>query len=302
MIRGPNDAADRLDVLLRASNPIERSNLATPAIGSALDELGAAITSRRAPVATRRRSLRRPRTVVVVAAVVATATVAAAAGLSAHTGQFQPTRQQIADASPGDAARMQSELAMGGPGEFLDPAAPDFRDVALQVGSDIRYPQGYESWRDFLISDEIRTADGATESSGALHGWFAASAFCAWVQDWRQAEIAGDTARAGYAAQVISQAPGWKAVTDEDPNPDTSVPGDMGSTYSLFGWMLPYRQAVLAGDRAGVEDLLASGYGDKCWTSDPDWRAQLSAHPDWGRLPQGKMAQKYEQFLADERS
>jgi hypothetical protein len=66
--------------------------------------------------------------------------------------------------------------------------------------------------------------------------------------------------------------------------------------------MLPYRDAVLAGDRARVEDLLASGYGDKCWTSDPGWRAQLSAHPEWGRLSQGEMAQKYEQFLADERS
>lgn len=55
----------------------------------------------------------------------------------------------------------------------------------------------------------------------------------------------------------------------------------MGSTkYTLFGWMLPYRDAVLAGDRAGVERLLARGYGDKCWTSDPDWMAQIAAHPE----------------------
>ena len=305
MVLDPKDAADRLDVVLEASNPVDRSRLATPAIDEALDALGVAITNRRQPVAARwrTRSVRRPRTVVAVAAVlVGTATVATA-GLSAHTGQFQPTQEQIASASPSEAARMRSELAMGGPGEFLDPSAPDYRDVALQIASDIPYPRGYESWRDFLISDEIQHADGGTESSGALHGWFAASAFCAWVQAWRQADIAGNASASAQAEQVISQATGWKAVTDEDPHTDTSVPGDLGSTnYSLFGWMLPYRDAVLAGDRARVEDLLASGYGDKCWTSDPDWRAQLSAHPEWGRLSQGEMAQKYEQFLADERS
>jgi hypothetical protein len=76
----------------------------------------------------------------------------------------------------------KAEQAMGGPGEALNPAAHDFRAVALEIASDIRYPDRYGSWRDFLISREIRFADdGALESTGALHGWFAASAFCAWV-------------------------------------------------------------------------------------------------------------------------
>jgi hypothetical protein len=66
---------------------------------------------------------------------------------------------------------MRSELAMGGPGEFLNPAAPDFREVALGIASDVLYPPGYGSWRGLVITDEIAHADGSgTESSGALHG------------------------------------------------------------------------------------------------------------------------------------
>jgi hypothetical protein len=298
--------SDQLDFLIEACDPVQRSTLGTKAIERHLDEIGTGITSRSRPErsAPPRGLLKgRPRVTIVVAAVVATTgTVAAAAELSAHTGVFQPTPQQIASASPEDAARMESELAMGGPGEFLDPSAPDYRSVALQIASDIPYPQGYESWRDFLISQEIRYADGGTESSGALHGWFAASAFCSSVQAWRQADLAGDTGAASRAALVISEAPGWTAVTDEDPHPDASVPGDQGSTYSLFGWMLPYRDAVLASDRSRVEHLLATGYGDKCWTSDPEWSAQLGAHPEWRSLSPDELEQMYEEFLAMVRS
>jgi hypothetical protein len=297
---------DDLDRHLNESDPVRRSSLSNEGVNRALDDLGAAIAGlpRRARAPARRRKRSRSRAVVILAAVfAATATVAAAAGLSAHTGRWQPTPQQIASASPEDAARMQSEVDMGGPGELLDPTAPDYRDVALQVASDIPYPHGFDSWRDYLISREIQTADpGGVESSGALHGWFAASAFCAWIQDWRRADLSGDTGTAADAAHVISAAPSWEAVTDEDPHPDPSVPGDFGTTYSLFGWMLPYRDAVLAGDRAGVEHLLASAYGDKCWTSDPDWSARIADHPEWRALSPSEMAQKYEQYLADLRS
>jgi hypothetical protein len=288
MIHDEKRARNEVDALLAACDPVERSALAGDDLESTLDEIGAAITarSRRASAATWRPRLARRRTALIVgAAVVAIgAAVASAAILSAHTGRF-PTR---------------AEEAMGGPGEALNPAAPDFREVALEVASDIPYPAGYESWRDFLISDEIRTDAGeGLVSTGALHGWFAASAFCAWVRTWRQADLAGDARAAGRAAQMISEATGWKAVTDEDPHPDPSVPGDGGfMQYTLFGWMLPYRDAVLVGDRARVEHLLATGYGDKCWTSDPDWRAELAAHREWGTLSRGQLAREYEQFLA----
>jgi hypothetical protein len=284
-------AMDDVYESLAAVDPVERSLLTGERIEAALDDVGAQITMRprSRPRFGGKRRLLRPRTVLVVgAAVVAVGSaVATAAVLTAHTGSF-PT---------------PAEEAIGGPGEALNPAAPDYRQVALEVASDIPYPADYESWRDFLISDEIRRADGGVESTGALHGWFAASAFCAWVHTWRQGDLAGDAEAAARAAQVVSEAPGWKAVTDEDPHPDPSVSGDGGSMqYSLFGWMLPYRDAVLTGDRARVERLLATGYGDKCWTSDPLWREQLAAHPQWDTLSTAERARLYMRFLARTRS
>jgi hypothetical protein len=97
----------------------------------------------------------------------------------------------------------------------LNPAATDFRAVALQIASDIPYPERYASWRDLILAEyfpiqEVGTDLGAYAaglvSTGALHGWFAASAFCAWVQSWRQAAIAGDANAAAQAAQTIAQA------------------------------------------------------------------------------------------------
>lgn len=280
--------------LVGGADPLRQTTLTSEDIDGALDELGIAITlAGRGPrPVRRRRPLASRRTAVVLAVALATLTAGAAIGavtLGARTGLF-PSK---------------SDQAVGGPGEELNPAAPDFRAVALQIASDIPYPTGYDSWRDFLVSNEIRSADdGVLESTGALHGWFAASAFCAWLQSWRQASIAGDAGATMQAAQTIAQAPGWKAVTDEDPNPDPAAPNDPGAeTGTLFGWMLPYRAAVLAGDRARVERLLARGYGDgKCWSSDPAWMAQVRAHrDDWGRLSPSETAQKYEQFLARER-
>jgi hypothetical protein len=291
MRRNSRQASASLE-LLETCDPVRHSVLASEGIDGALDEIGAVITGLpgRAP---RRRRIGGRRIALVVAVTILAISAGVATGavvLGARTGLF-PTK---------------AEQAMGGPGEELNPAAPDFRAVALQVASDIPYPNRYASWRDFLISREIRFADdGVLETTGALHGWFAASAFCAWVQSWRQAAIAGDPNATAQAAQTIAQAPGWKAVTDEDPHPDPSAANDPGAERgTLFGWMLPYRDAVLAGDRARVEHLLATGYGGgKCWSSDPDWMAQERAHrDDWGRLSQNELAQKYEQFLAIGRS
>jgi hypothetical protein len=187
--------------------------------------------------------------------------------------------------------------------------APAFRAVALKVASDIPWPTRYESWRDFLISDEIRmSGDGylGTETSGALHGWFAMSAFYAWVLAWRHAEIAGDTEAIARDAKVISEAPRWKAVKDEE---KTNKPltknhhRSRRSPSSLFSWMLPYRDAVLAGDRARVEHLLVTGfYGGRPTVYDPDWRALETAHPEWRTLSSSEQNQEYAKYLASRRS
>jgi hypothetical protein len=291
--------SDPLD-LVRALDPVGGSVLASEGIEGALDEIGATISSQpsRPP---RRGSMGARRRVLIVAATMLAIGAGVAAGavvFGTHTGLF-PTK---------------ADQAIGGPGEALNPAASDFRSVALQVASDVPYPNRYASWREWVLKTQVptsgaRTSPDGTEtpfpaglvSTGALHGWFAASAFCAWVQSWRQASIAGDANATALATQMIARAPNSKAVTNEDPHPDPAAANDPGAqSGSLFGWMLPYRDAVLAGDRARVEQLLATGYGGgQCWLSDPAWMAQVRAHgADWGSFSPTQLAQKYQQFLA----
>lgn len=305
-----NHAAERqqggVNDLLAASDPVRSLDLDAGSLDSTLDEIGAAIVS--SPRTEAAYAHRRPRPfarrrllVALVAAgvVVLSASGIAAAALTARTGQFQPTPEQIASASPAQAEEMQSNLDMGGPGELLNPGASDFAAVALQVAADIPYPKDYDSWRDFLIARETYVGpDDVRVSEGALRGWFAGSAFIAWVHSWRQALVAGDEATAQQAAEAISRAPGWSAVTDIDPQPDPSAPGDAGPVGTLFGWMLPYRDAVSAGDLSRVEHLLATGYGEYSYTADPKWDAELAAHhPEWSTLSQDELAQRYLELL-----
>jgi hypothetical protein len=243
--------------LVRQLDPLAGATLANPEIENAARQLALAIVggsrARRAP---RSRRLKLAFAAAIVAAIVGVGVATAAGVFRARTGIFPSS----------------TEVPVGGPGEELNPAAPDFRSVALQFSADIPYPDGYAAWRDLVITREIQTADGGLETTGALRGYFAASAFCAWVHDWRQATSAGDSSVAQQAATAIAAAPGWSAVTAEDPNPDPSAANDPGAeTGTLFGWMLPYRDAVLAGDRGRVDHLLATGYGDgKCWLANPE--------------------------------
>jgi hypothetical protein len=157
----------------------------------------------------------------------------------------------------------------GGPGELLNLDGTAFRQIALQISSDIPYPAGYGSWRNSVISFEYeaqcpRGRTGRCPSSprvpaGALHGVFAASAFCAWVLDWRHDVMTGRQAAAARDARVISGALRWKAVTDWDPHPSMSVPGDEGTTHaSTFGWMIPFIRAVGTRDLARVDQAIVS--------------------------------------------
>jgi hypothetical protein len=326
MNRDPEQSGDHLDAFLKAGDPIEPSALAGDGIESALDEIGAETTSRSRQATsrrTRRLSLSKPRAALLVgfATIGIGAAVAAGSQLGAHTGEFQPTPQEIAKASPEKAKILRSYLSMGGSGEWLDPAASDFEEVYLQLSSDIPFPKGYESWRDSHVKnlkEDVKNAKAAPESftekwgvvkirvtSGGLRGAVAMSAFCAWVLDWRHADVTGDTGAAAKAAQVISEAPNWKAVTDEDPHPNPTVVRDMGFIQgTLFGWMLPLRDAVLAGDRARVEHLLVAGSYDRgrtCDAPDPDWFAIHGRH---GRDSSwlNNVDEHYRQYLASRTS
>jgi hypothetical protein len=276
--------------LLRRLNPVAEAPV-TAGVDEALGEVARAIT--RQPHTTRRRSPSSRLKIALAAggvALIGVGVATAAVVLHAHTGIF---------ASGND-------VQVGGPGENLNEAAPDFRSVALKLSADIPYPAAYSSWRDFVLTEQAPGPGGASSNdqvtTGALRGWFSASAFCAWVQDWRQALIAGNSAEAQQAAATITSAPGWSAVTAEDPHPSPSASNAPGAEPgTLFGWMLPYRAAVRAGDRADVEQLLASGYGDgTCWLSDPAWMTLWRAQGQEWRT-QSQIAEHYRQFLVQER-
>jgi hypothetical protein len=291
--------ARHLDELLARLDPARRAGLGRPEVVRALDDLADDITSsarRPARYASirpaRAGSGRRLVLALGVVVLAITAGGATAAMWSAHTGVF-PDSAELR-------ALERDPASLAGPGEKLDPSAPDFRAVAARLASDIEFPPGYGAWREHAISTQVtRSAPNERISAGALHGWLAASAFCAWVRMWRDARDAGDRAVAARAARAISSAPGWRAIRDEDPHLRQAVQGDAAQTRpTLFGWLLAYRDAVRADDRARVEHLLTVDHGGKAWESDPGWNARLAAHDDWRDLTRAELRQRYAAFLA----
>lgn len=314
MNHDPKRPNDHPEAFLETRDPVDRSTLSGDGIEGALDEIGAEIAGRSRSATSqraRRFSISRPRTALLIgfATIGIGAAVAAGSQLSAHTGHFKPTAQeiaQVAKTNPEKAKMMQAEVGGGGPGEDLNPAGADFGEVYRQLSSDIPFPKGYESWRDSLIARDVKFMkknDDALVTSGAIHGWFAMSAFCAWVLDWRHAEIVGDTQAATQDARVISEAPSWKAVIDQDPHPHPNALGDRNgpSDYSLFGWMLPFRDAVLAGDSVQVEHLLLTQQeiGGRCWDYDLDFNQYFARHGSRSGPPIEKL---YAQYLASRTS
>ncbi|MGO9898120.1 MAG: hypothetical protein ACLP0J_00140 [Solirubrobacteraceae bacterium] len=187
---------------------------------------------RRAPRRRRRFAKRRRATLAGVAALV----VLSAGAAGAATQLFVPTYSH--QYPP------KGMIVGGGPGELLYVDGSDFRQIALRISSDIPYPKGYGSWREYVISAEYQLQDAGCRApstggpaprpgckpkvpAGQLRGLFASTAFDAWVLDWRHDVMTGRRAAAARDARVISDALGWKAVRAWDPHPSTSVPGNV---------------------------------------------------------------------------
>jgi hypothetical protein len=163
-------------------------------------------------------------------------------------------------------------------GQVINVDGTDFRQVALQISSDVLYPRGYESWRNAVPRWDYQNQQDACMPPtlgcmpkmpvGELHGDFAATAFAAWVVDWRHDLMTGRAKAGARDARVISGALRWKAIQPEDPHPRLSVPGDMGSTHpTAFGWMIPIIRAVGTGELTRVNQaILRDGsYGGQFW-------------------------------------
>jgi hypothetical protein len=136
-----------------------------------------------------------------------TAGLAAADRYTAHTGKG-PTDSE--------------DLRLGGPGERLEPAAPDYGEVVAKATRDIPFPSA--AARTFAVQDQVHDASDATPgdqrvSVGAIRAWVADAALCSWSNQWAAATRDGDEAARAEAIRVIHQAPRWPAVTAIDPHP-----------------------------------------------------------------------------------
>ena len=155
----------------------------------------------------RRRRRRVAAGLAIGAVVLGTSGLAAADLYTAHTGK-----------GPVDS----EDARLGGPGERLDPAAPDYEAVVTQVTRDIPFPTA--AARTFAVRDQVNDAKYATPGGervavGAIRAWVSDASVCSWSNQWAAATRDGDHAARAEAIRVIGQAPGWPAVRAIDPHP-----------------------------------------------------------------------------------
>lgn len=195
------------------------------------------------------------------AAVLGTSGLAAAELYTAHTGK-----------GPVDV----EDLSLGGPGERLDPVAPDYGKVIAEETADIPFPSP-ES-REFAVRDQVHDARFATPGServsvGAVRAWVADAALCAWSNQWAAATRDDDEADRAEAIGMIQDAPTWPAVVAIDPHPYSrmetqEVTDGNGNTRterfpdeSQFYYLGALGEAVGGRDLGAVAEVLAANNG-----------------------------------------
>lgn len=179
----------------------------------------------------------------VVASLIAVGSIgvagAATAGVfSAHTGR---------------GAIDSEDAELGGPGERLDPAAPDFAAVLDEVTSDITFPttgdrqRSLSWWVADLRADATADDESAIVSVGALRLWVSGNALCSWTNTWAAARRDRDAAAAERAADVILGSRTWPAISDTDP--------DLADD-SEFAWLPDLTRAVRGDAPAQAQSVL----------------------------------------------
>ncbi|ROR91048.1 hypothetical protein [Nocardioides aurantiacus] len=161
---------------------------------------------------------------------------AAAAVWSAHTGR------QAADAEG---------IELGGPGERLDPAAPDFATVLETTTADIRFPDQQSRDRALAWETDDLSSDPqpALVSTGAVRLWTSGHALCAWSNTWAAALRRNDDLGASRAAAVILGARTWSSIRDTDPD----LSGE-----SEFAWLPRLERAVRTSDPNAARTALVA--------------------------------------------
>ncbi len=220
-----------------------------------------------------------------VAAVLAVPSGLAVADVwSARTGEY-----------PSDA----EDLRLGGPGERLDLAAPDFREVIEEETADIPFPN--ETARQISLDEHVWDAQRGNPvpgtqfvTTGAIRGWTAEHAICSWSNEWVRAIRSRDDAARAQAAQMLLEAHAWPSVTDLDPeqtNPTITqdiYDPDTGLTRTETfpdPTQFYYLELVIQAVKAGDIDALAAALAEHAFCIGP------SLVPDFARaLPEGFVA------------
>ncbi len=250
------DAHDRL--LADTAPPVPESP------GAELEQIWAqtarAIEGEGSRVRRRRVGVRVGVAAVIGAAVLGSSGLAAADLITARTGE-----------GPVDA----EDLRLGGPGEKLMLAAPDFGDVIAEETVDIPFPSREAreiSLRDQVHDERFAGTDEFT-TTGNVRAWTAKMALCSWSNQWAAATRDNDQAARAEAIDMIQAAPTWPAVTAIDPEPysrmetqkvadeEGNVTTEHYRDESLFFYLGPLGQAVEGSDPAAVGRILAKDSG-----------------------------------------
>lgn len=158
--------------------------------------------------------------------------------------------------------------------------APGFCQTVLSETADIPFPDGDQAWRNWALLSSTGPRMGTTlqvlcggttagehvADNGVLSPTgspatvvippisekvaFVEAAFCAWTDQWLNAQADENTAAVSQAASEIAGAGQWQA-TQEINAPDSHV----GS--QQLAWLIPVQQAVQAGDVSAVARTFA---------------------------------------------
>ncbi|WP_170169740.1 hypothetical protein [Nocardioides aurantiacus] len=173
---------------------------------------------------------------VVAAVALGGAGAATASVISAHTGR-----------GPVDT----EDVELGGPGERLDPAAPDFAAVLDTTTADIAFPSVQARTRALAWETDDLSSDPEPSlvSAGAVRLWTSGHALCAWSNTWAVALRDGDDDAAKRSAAVILSARTWPPIRDTDP--------DLANQ-SEFAWLPDLERAVRDRDPSAAKDALST--------------------------------------------
>lgn len=152
--------------------------------------------------------------------------VGVAAGIGAVLlGTSGLAAAELYTARTGEGPVDAEDRRLGGPGERLRMAAPDYAEVLAEETADIPFPS--VEARALAMSEQVRDVRDAGDdefvTTGAVRAWVADQALCSWANQWAAATRSGDETERAEAITTIQSAPTWDAVTAIDPAPYSRV-------------------------------------------------------------------------------